>query len=249
VLFMSRVKLLFLSVLAVLVVGAVSAVSSASAAPTDLCPQTAGVLLPALCIETSTNDLVAETGLFPFRSVIEPVVESLLEVPVLGLHIECTVATNTGNFQQTVLKTTVLLTNVVITFTSCTILEALGTLCKVKEPIKTVSLDGTVANEDAESHDVVFTPETGTTFTTLELENNGTEICPEMAVGSHPVVGEQLCTILEAEKDKAVHLLECVEAGSKLKVSGQEALFKLTEEVALGGGAATSGLPWTIELA
>jgi len=243
---MSRIKLLLLSMLAVLVVGAVTSVS-ASAATTNLCPQTSGNTLPAICIQNAASELIAETGFFPFVSNKEPNTTSLLNVPGLGLDVICTVANNTGTFAQTVLATVALVVGLVIRFSTCHLeeIEEANKKCKVEEPIKTVGLDGTVGNEDANTLDVTFKPEIGTTFVELNFENNGAETCPALIFGKHPVKGEQLCLLLLAEQDLAVHLLEC-QPGTGLTVSGQPAEFDIIEEVSLGG--ANTYLPWSVQL-
>src|ERR1700685_2164046 len=121
---MSRTRLLLLSMLATLTTSAIMSVS-ASAAPTDLCP-VAGKL--AICIETSPNDLVAETGGGTFSSKGEPEDTSLLEVNLGGsvLHIECEVVNDSGGYQQTILANAVRLFSINIIFTVCSILEPLG---------------------------------------------------------------------------------------------------------------------------
>ncbi len=239
---MSQIKSLMFCMLAVFAFCATAAASSASAA--DKCPESG---LPALCIEKSTGVLEAvekET----ITGKIEAGVESLLEVKSIPLHIECTVANATGTLEGKPLETAVLGVGVKIEFTTCTILGELGETCQVEEPIKTTALDGAFANEDAESLDVVFTPEVGTEFTTIKIKSKTGKTCPSTITSIKGVVrGEQLCTALEAEKDLAVHLLECVEAGSKLTFAEKEATFKLTEEVELSG--ANKGKAWSIQLA
>jgi len=243
---MSRVRLLLLSVFAVFAVSALAS-GSASAAPTDLCP-VAGKL--AVCIETSENDLVAETGGGTFSSKGEPGDTSLLEV-LLGesaLHIECEAVSDTGNYQQTILSNAVRSFGIIIIFTVCSVLEPLGKKCIVKEPIETKPLVGTVADEEGESIDTVFTPESGTTFTEIELKNNGTETCPLTIAGTHRVTGEDLCLLLTAKVDTIVHLLECTSEGSRNLLFAEEpTTFLLIDEERLSG--TNTGLPWTLELA
>jgi len=244
---MSRVRLLLLSVFAVFAVSALAS-GSASAAPTDLCP-VAGKL--AVCIETSPNDLVAETGGGTFSTKGEPEDTSLIEV-ALGesiIHIECEVVNDSGSYQQTILANAVRSFGIVILFTVCSVLEPLGKKCKVNEElIETKSLVGTVADEEGESIDTVFTPETGTTFTEIVLSNNGTETCPATITGTHRVTGEDLCLLLTAKVDTVVHLLECTSEGSRaLLFSEEPTTFLLIDEERLSG--ANTGLPWTLELA
>jgi len=243
---MSRTRLLLLSMLATLTTSAIMSVS-ASAAPTDLCPVTGKL---AICIETSPNDLVAETGGGTFSSKGDPGDTALLEI-FLGesvLHIECEVVNDAGSYQQTILANAVRLFGINIIFTVCSILEPIGKKCIIKEPLETKNLIGNFADEEGESIDTVFTPESGTTFTEFQLQNNGTETCPATLTGTHRVTGEVLCLLLTAKVDTIVHLLECTSEGSRNLLFAEEpTTFLLIEEKRLSGTG--TGLPWTLELA
>jgi len=246
---MSRVRLLLLSVLAVLLVSGVSSVS-ASAATTDLCPNAVAPTFLALCIEKTSSDLIAETGNFPFEAESEVPITSLIEIgtdPII--HIECSITfTKNGEFEQSVLVSTVLLMRMTIEVSVCFLLEIEGIAkeCAVAEPIETQPLDG-VPGADSELLDIVLTPESGTRFFEIGLTNNESETCPPTVLGKHPVTGEDLCWLLEAEKDKVRHLLECLESGSSLLAAEEQVNLKIIDEMWLTG--ANSGLPWTIELA
>jgi hypothetical protein len=238
---MSKVKLFVLSVLALF---AISAAASASASA-DAC-EVAGI--PSLCIEKTTGVLTAESGTFPFTSVKEAGTISLLVVPELELEIECEIAANTGEFEQTtVLTTPVLAMKVVIEFTKCKVLGPLAAKCKVTEPILTNPIDGVVLDVDTELGHIIFTPEGTPTppFTAVKLTNIAG--CPVTVQGSHNVTGEQLCLLLEPGVDKVDGLLECTAEGSGLLFGEQTATFSLIEEVLLSG--AEVGHAWSIVLA
>jgi len=240
-----------LSVIAVSVTASASASASASAVTTALCPATEGATFPALCIKatTSTSTLIAETGRFPFVSRIETGQEAVLEVSLVEefpIRIVCATVVAAGKFEQTVLKTTLLVMNLAMEFNSCFLSGRLGEVCQVNERMTTNLLDAIVANENSELVDVTFQPEAGTQWTQFELVDRESKRCP--LAGRFSVTGELLCWLLEGKQDLVVHLLECSPEGSRtLHIAEAPTTFLLTEEMRLS--EANTSLPWSIELA
>jgi hypothetical protein len=105
-----------------------------------------------------------------------------------------------------------------ITFSKCKVTEpAKG--CIVKEPI-TAKTKGELVNEPVENK---FNPESGTVFTEITLENNGTETCSTK--GTSKVEGSQRCKLPKAGEELLVHEILCEASGSELKFFGNAATF------------------------
>jgi hypothetical protein len=96
------------------------------------------------------------------------------------------------------------LVDLTLAFTKCAVTSP-KEKCAIQEPLITAPLDGTPETDEV----IQFTPETGTTFAILNLENKGTATCPATIVGARKVVGTQLCTFAEALVDLTEHLIEC----------------------------------------
>ena len=182
--FMLKLKLVVLSVLAVFAVGAVASASASAA----VCSES-GTTFQTLCIKL----VPAAPGTYPITSKIDTGTTSVLVVPALGVEILCTAAADTGNIvQHTVLSEPALITGLVIEFSGCTVDTPAN--CTVTIPTLTVAVVGD--EEESSDTQLLFKPESGTTFATVVITGAS---CT--AVGSFNVKGEQLCELLTPETD------------------------------------------------
>jgi len=165
---MSRIKLIALSVFATFAMGAILA-SAASAEFSDNNTTCSGAGIATICILLSpSTELLEATGEEKVKFTLETGTESLLEVPNLGLHIECGVIAGTAiALQPEPLIAVPLFDEILIKFSSCTILGTLGTECKVVEPIQTKDLIGELLA--TEPRHIVIKPEAGTAFWETEI--------------------------------------------------------------------------------
>jgi hypothetical protein len=201
---MSRIRLIALSVFAMFAVGAISA--STASAEFTLGAKCEGAGIAAICFEKTAGEGLKEAvGTEPAKLTLESGVESLLEVPNLNLHITCTVSTGTATASQPepLVKVPVF-KELLIKFSTCNILEALGEKCKVKEPIETKDLSGELL--PTEPRHIEIKPESGTAFWEFTITN--TKECPATVLGINPVKGKLLCEFLpEAETTDATEQL------------------------------------------
>jgi hypothetical protein len=93
----------------------------------------------------------------------------------------------------------------------------------------------TLVEEEAEKQlDVGFTPEAGTEFATIKIENCEAEATVIVKTANAGEVG-QLCTVPKPGEPAKVKLLICKTSGSALLVGGLAATFTLTEELEAAG--------------
>jgi hypothetical protein len=229
---MSRAKLVLISILALLSIGATM---SASASAADKCPETPGK--QTLCVKGAPKE-----GTTAFTSKLVGV--TLLEVPSLELHIECSEATNTGNFVQgKVLEVALVISNLVIDFHGCIILGTLGEKCEVKEGlIVTNAIKGAFPDVTPVTT-VTLSPETGTTFAVVKIVNKGAATCPATIKGEKSVKGTQESKLITPETEAKEHEIQNLEPAG-LTFAEAEAKLKLSETIKL-----TSGEEFSIKLA
>lgn len=235
--FMTRLRLIVLSIMAILAVGAISA-STASAA-FELTATACTGTLDTLCYATTEKGatLFEFKGAEAFLATLEVGIETLLEANLgESLHITClTATTEGGEFLQAeplLARPTVDVSS--IHFTGCEVLAPIGKKCKVVTPILTKALTGTLST--TEVGDVNFKPTVGTEFVGIVLENNGAEVCPATIRGTKPVTGEELCQLVSPEEALKLHTLKCAESeaeGNLLLLASQPTHFKLVLDVEL----------------
>jgi hypothetical protein len=202
---MLKLRYLLLGLMAAL---AVSATASATASAVT-CPNTPG--LPTLCFLNGTVLESAAVGIHMFTNKKEAGTTALFEVPAIGLHIVCTEANSTGEFNQGVVLTApVTVKKVEVDFTMCTVelpLEGTTPKCKVKNDLILAKAEG--AFLETEVGGVLTELELkpiapSTVFAVVEIENNTGQTCPPTIVGSHNVGGSVEFEIHEASNDKAI---------------------------------------------
>jgi hypothetical protein len=254
--FMSRIGLLVLSVFSVFAAGILAAsTASATFTNTKVACGTEGI--PTVCMEAKgETGLLEASGSEEFTGKLVAGSESLLEIPgfiveekeKVPFHIVCKKVVNLGTIEQPEpLVKSPLIKKLVIEFTECTVLTLPN--CLVTEPIKVTGAEGKFDNIDPAGL-VLFTPEKEP-FTTWEYKSKGkgeTEKCPATLTSmKSEVTGAVLCTMLEAETDKAIHTLECKhEAANKedeLLFAKKSATFEIKEEIKL-----VSELPFDLVL-
>jgi hypothetical protein len=194
---MSRVKLLFVSVMAVFAVGAVVA-SEASAAPhwvINGTPLGSGSESVLGLLSGGSARLVSKIGTVPTEVV-------------------CTTADATG----TILAVNEDAAPSGIQFTSCKVEHPSG--CTVKEPITTVALTSELLSNEVVGLDT-WTPTSGTEFTSLTI--TGTACSVESKT---PVTGKAQCEG-ELNKEAETYSCLFTDASSKglLKLGSNEAQF------------------------
>jgi hypothetical protein len=234
----SRTKSLFgvLVVLAALAVGASSA-STPSAFELTETP-CGGEAIVTYCWATSvTGELLQLKGTETISTTI--LGESLLEVAQLEVHLVCKRVENaaTSLLSQTeALVRPGTISNLVLKCTDCAILPPFEANCKVKEPIETTPITGTVTDERPVK-DLKGAPVAPPEFTTFVIESKAGRTCPATLTSSvGTLTGEQLCNAIEAEDDSKEHLIECLHTDtSTLLFATKPATFELKADIALTG--------------
>ncbi len=227
---MPRIKLFLLSMLAILALGAV--VSAVASAETDTCEEKEAPT--ALCFEEGGKLVPFASGtVVNFTSEGEKGVESLLEVSGL-VHIECTTINNTGSFTQGTLLVNLLTGSVVITFENCEALEP-NHACKVTVE-KTEALFDFPGPDDEK---VTFTPDkAGGVFAIVTL--SGAEC---LIAGKDEVTGEVTCTLTKALEDLVTHDILCTHENKGLIFAKKAATLELEDLITL-----VSKVPWSVDL-
>jgi hypothetical protein len=212
--FMSKLRIMLVSIFAVF---ALAAVASASASAAECAASTKGG-----CIEESKAlvESISVTGSKEAETASE------LEVTGIG-KIVCTTASNSGALDSSA-SSGVLVLPFIITFTgcvlnahpTCTVLTTGGTTTGT---VATKEIEGSVTAKSGTSGIVAF-KSTGTLF--AEVEIAGCEQAAKIKVS-----GTQECKFLLMETESTEHLLACATTESKLKNGEKTAFFSLTEVI------------------
>jgi hypothetical protein len=208
---MSKLRIMFVSLLALFALGAVASASASAAA----CTASTG----GGCLEEAGNLVatVAVSGAKKAGTTSELIVEGL------GT-IVCTGATNSGSLEGTALAGITALP-FKITFTGCTLpgCIVLGTGGVTTGEIITEEIDGAVMEKLGTSGVVVFSANS-TNFALIEV--SGCEKAAKLNI-----TGKQTCSFLLMETEATTHMLECLTTGSELFNGTKKVKFALTEVI------------------
>lgn len=197
------------SALALLAVGAVA---SASASAAKCVAQTG-----ALCQEIA-GELVTEAKYL----ILDQDAESNLAVEGIGT-VNCKLVE--GSFTgDEVEKSAGLILKLALKFTECTLVGHAA--CKVKEPIETKPIKGTIPAFTGTTGKVTFEPEAGTEFATVTITG-----CEQEAIIK--VSGTQGAALPTVTTEATEHTVEALTTESNLKDGAKVATFGLTVKIEL----------------
>lgn len=226
-------KKFYALVVAMLACTAVTAVTSAAASAATCVASAKGVCIENLAGELVEEVLIGGAGLVNQK---EAGTKNILISKNPAVSIECTTSAilELSGEQGIVIDETaaegLLALSFIIDFSGCKVVGHAN--CTVAN-VSTLDIVGSSNGLEGTALDLNFSPEAGTTFAEVHITGCEQEAIIKVKVAAEKAIG-QLCTLLEEETEKAVALIQCLQAGSVgLLVGGQEAKFETTQEVGL----------------
>ena len=229
VIYMSRTKLLLLSLLTVLAVGAVASASASAAALVFTCGQPGGSTwkfesqekcylgTPVVSNGTWEREDIA-TGTLVKGLALLSVLKSKLAGVTIEIH--CPDAHLDGK-----LDPNGLMLGVIITYLGCVIQGSWAPKCEVASTLVTNKLMGTATSSGRQ--ELTFEPEGTSNFIEIVIKTKSGQTCN--IANTYPITGTQKCAIdtseAEASEGKVLHEVICTAAGSKLKLGEETATY------------------------
>jgi len=186
---------------------ALGAAVSATASAAECTTSTGGACISILKVLTESTVILANTEAAP-----------VLEAEGIG-KVECEKGVAEPTLDETASEGLLILPFDITFSGACKLAGAENKECKVKEPILTANISGTVTSTlEGTTGDANFSPSEGTLFATVNISK-----CEHEA--NIVVKGTQLCSIPKIEEEVTLHTLECLAGDGMLKNGTKKAEF------------------------